>query len=200
MRYVRIIKRTEADLLRGRGPSLQAARQGIAGARSGCESGPRADHGAWSSHSGEPARVTAILAPASAGRHGRLGRARTVVLRRRQGSARPRPLVGAGADLLRPAGPVRIAGMPGHLCGGRIRSPGLGLPGPWAAIPDLAGKLSSSASAMTARRSSPSPHSPGRRQRRLGRRGAGFGGTVFGKLAAVPAGGPAYPDPIAGPG
>jgi hypothetical protein len=39
MRYARIIKRTEADLLRGRGPSLQAARQGIAGARSGCESG-----------------------------------------------------------------------------------------------------------------------------------------------------------------
>src|SRR5689334_6664426 len=61
MGYVRIIKRTEADLLRGRGPSLQAARQGIAGARSGCESGPCADHDAWSSHRGEPARVTALL-------------------------------------------------------------------------------------------------------------------------------------------
>jgi len=45
-------------------------------------------------------------------------------------AARPWPLVGAGADLPRPAGPIRIAGMPGHRCGGRARSPRLGLPGP----------------------------------------------------------------------
>jgi len=61
MRYVRIIGRTEADLLRGRGPSLQAARQGIAGARGDCESGLCADHGAWSRRRGEPARVTAVI-------------------------------------------------------------------------------------------------------------------------------------------
>ena len=60
MRYVGIIElMAGGTLLRGREPSLQAARQGIADAPGICESAPDADHDAWSSRRGEPARVTA---------------------------------------------------------------------------------------------------------------------------------------------
>jgi hypothetical protein len=60
MRYVGIVElMAGGTLLLGRETSLQAARQGIADARGICESAPDADHDAWSSRRGEPARVTA---------------------------------------------------------------------------------------------------------------------------------------------